>query len=74
MAKYYIEDVIAPKTRPRLIRHREKAFIERYDFNNKKWVRDDSMMLIYSGEIDTNPITEVEANKIIYEYSNSQSS
>ena len=63
--KYYIEDVVFSNRQPRLIRHREDALIERYDFNNKKWVQDDLMLQIYTGDIEVNSITEKEMKQII---------
>lgn len=68
MTKYYIEDFIGglPSGRkPRLIRQREGQLIERYDRTTKKWIPDVEMLQIYTGDIDTNNISEEEVKKLL---------
>lgn len=63
---YYIEDSVFPlKRKPILIRQRNHALIERYDYNSHSWVEDGEMLQIYTGDLDCLPITEDEIKEII---------
>ena len=68
MTKYYLEDSAPPWRKPLLIRHRDNAFIERYEFSSRRWVEDDEMLRIYIGDIECNSITEAEVKEVIRRY------
>lgn len=68
MTKYYLEDFVPPGRKPRLIRHRDDALIERYEYSSRKWVNDSEMLQIYTGDIDVDPITEEEVKEVIERY------
>lgn len=42
--------------------------IQRYDYQQKKWIEDFDMMGIFSGDIPVRSLTETEVNKIISEH------
>lgn len=65
MTKYYLEDFAPPGRKPLLIRHRDGALIEQYDFGSRSWIKDSEMLKIYTGDIDTVPITEAKVKEVI---------
>lgn len=68
MTKYYLEDFAPPGRPPKLIRHRDDALIERYNFSSRHWVEDSEMLQIYTGDISVDTITEEEAKEVIKRY------
>ncbi len=68
MTRYFIEDFVYSGRKPYLIRHRDGAFIERYDYESSRWIQDSDMLQIYTGDIESRPITEKEAKETIEQY------
>lgn len=48
-----------------IIREQDNELIQRYDISTKSWVEDVSMYQIFTGDIECEPISEQQANKII---------
>lgn len=68
MTKYFIEDFAPPGRKPYLIRHRDGSLIERYDYESSRWIQDSDMLQIYTGDIESRPITEKGVKETIEQY------
>ena len=68
MTGYFIEDFAPPGRKPYLIRQRDGVLIERYSFESSRWIQDGDMLQIYTGDIESRPITEKEAKETIEQY------
>lgn len=48
-----------------LVRLGEALPIQRYSFEEKKWIDDFDMLIIFSGEVDCEHISEEEAQRLV---------